>query len=368
MSPLWELAAAGALVGGCVGLTGMGGGALMTPILVMIFGVDPTAAVGSDLLASMAMKPVGAAVHQRAGSVRWELVRWIVPTAVPAGFAGAFLLHLLGSGAMLQHRVKLAVGAALLLAVVGLMARTLLSRHHRDGPGAHPPEAPLRVRPVRTLLIGLIGGLVVGVTSVGSGSLVIVMLMLTYPGVQAADLVGTDLVQAIPLVGAAALGHLLAGDVRLALAGPLVLGAIPAIYLGAKLSARTPNGVIRWILAVLLLGAGLQLWHVPPAVTLAACTVVAAGAGISVLARLRLRDLPGWHNGGEPFVVWARHAGDAAAVSAGRQAPFNCPCGDEALVPGGDRPSARACRSCARGFKLRHVGKTMALFRWEDVS
>lgn len=273
MPPIWELAAAGALVGVCVGLTGMGGGALMTPILILFFGVDPTAAVGSDLLTSVAMKPVGAVVHQRAGTVRWELVRWLVPAAVPPAFAGAFLLHVFGEGTILQDRVKLAVGGALVAAVVGILVRTLLSARRDSTPLAGGER--LRVRPVPTVLIGILGGLIVGMTSVGSGSLIIVMLMLCYPRLRANDLVGTDLVQAIPLVGAAALGHLLAGDVQMALTGSLLLGAIPAIYLGAKLSVRAPSGLLKWILAVVLLASALKLLQLSTSMTLIACAVLA---------------------------------------------------------------------------------------------
>jgi uncharacterized protein len=280
----WQLAIAGALVGLCVGLTGMGGGALMTPILVLFFGVDPTAAVGSDLVASVAMKPVGAAVHQRAGTVRWQLVRWIVPTAVPAGFAGAFVLHLFGSGALLEHRVKLAIGAALLAAVFGMVVRVLLGRRRRDWVDQIASNEPLKIRPVPTLLIGLLGGFVVGMTSVGSGSLIIVMLMLIYPRLRANDLVGTDLVQAIPLTGAAAFGHFLAGDVRLALTGSLLLGAIPAIYAGAKLSANVPGNVLKWILAVLLLGSGLQLWGLSTTLVFAICLAFIVAAALSLFA------------------------------------------------------------------------------------
>jgi len=283
----WQLAVAGALVGLCVGMTGMGGGALMTPILVLFFGVDPTAAVGSDLLVAVAMKPVGAAVHQRAGTVRWEVVRWIVPTAVPAGFAGAFILHLLGSGALLEHRVKLAIGAALLIAVAGMVVRVLLNQLRRDRVDQMASSERLQIRPVPTLLIGLLGGFVVGMTSVGSGSLIIVMLMLVYPRLRANDLVGTDLVQAIPLTGAAALGHFIAGDVRLALAGSLLLGAIPAIYAGAKLSTNVPSSVLKWILAVLLLGSGLQLWGLSTVLVCAICVAFVVAAALSAFASSR---------------------------------------------------------------------------------
>jgi len=268
-------------------LTGMGGGALMTPILVLFFGVDPTSAIGSDLLASLAMKPVGAAVHQRAGTVRWELVRWIVPAAVPTAFAGAFLPQLLGDGAELQHRVKLAIGAALLLAVVGMIARVIVSRRRSSQDNSIGLDEPLRIRPVPTVLIGVIGGLIVGMTSVGSGSLIIVALMLCYPRLRASDLVGTDLVQAVPLVGAAALGHLVAGDVQVGLSGSLLIGAIPAIYVGAKLSTSIPGTLLKWILAVLLVGSGLQLWGIPTTVVCLTCLGMASLAGLASLTGSR---------------------------------------------------------------------------------
>jgi uncharacterized membrane protein YfcA len=286
----WALVIAGALVGVSVGLTGMGGGALMTPIMVMIFGVNPTAAVGSDLAASVAMKPVGAFAHHRARTVRWDLVRWLLPTAVPAGFAGAFLVPLLGEGADLQKRIKLAIGVALILAVVGMFARELLSRYRQSTLPPDDPSTP--VRPVPTLVIGLVGGLIVGMTSVGSGSLIIVMLMLAHPRLRANELVGTDLVQAIPLVAAAAAGHLLVGDARLGLAGTVLLGAIPGVYLGAKFSTRAPSGVLRWILAILLLGSGLSLWHVPNTITLLACAALAAVALLSNGVQRTVRRTP----------------------------------------------------------------------------
>lgn len=259
----------------------------MTPILLLIFGVNPSTAVGSDLLASVAMKPVGAAVHQRAGTVRWELVRWITPTAVPAAFAGAFMLHLLGNGALLQHRVKLGIGAALIAAVTGMVVRAGLNRRRTSSADVFPSSQRLRVRPVLTLLIGLVGGVVVGMTSVGSGSLIIVMLMLTYPRLRANDLVGTDLVQAVPLVGAAALGHLIAGDIHLALTGWLLLGAIPGIYVGAKLSTNAPSGLLKWVLALLLLGSGLKLWYIPTVTTIIVCAAVAMAALTLTLAGSR---------------------------------------------------------------------------------
>lgn len=278
----------GALVGLAVGLTGMGGGALMTPIMVMVFGVNPTAAIGSDLAASVFMKPFGAVVHQRAGTVRWDLVRWLLPTAVPAAFGGVFLLRTLGDGDALQRRVKYVIGVALLLAVVGMLVRMWLDRRR----GAAPADAgEVSVRPLATLAIGLVGGAVVGMTSVGSGSLIIVMLMLAHPRLKANHLVGTDLVQAIPVVAAAALGHLVSGDADLGLAATLLIGAIPGVVVGALLSTRVTGPALRWILVVLLTGSGLSMLKVPGGV-LVAVSVLIAGAGVAVTLRERRRAVP----------------------------------------------------------------------------
>ncbi|MEV6498838.1 sulfite exporter TauE/SafE family protein [Streptomyces prunicolor] len=274
---------AGALVGFAVGLTGMGGGALMTPIMVMVFGVNPTAAIGSDLAASVFMKPFGALVHQRAGTVRWDIVRWLLPTAVPAAFGGVFLLQLFGDGDALQQRVKYVIGTALLLAVAGMLVRLWLER--RRGTIADE-DAHVPVRPVATLLIGLVGGVIVGMTSVGSGSLIIVMLMLAHPRLKANHLVGTDLVQAIPLVAAAALGHLLIGDADLGLAATLLIGAIPGVVLGAVASTRVTGPAVRWALVVLLTGSGLSMLKASSPVIVCACLGMAA-IGIVVTARGR---------------------------------------------------------------------------------
>jgi uncharacterized membrane protein YfcA len=278
---------AGSVVGFTVGLTGMGGGVLMTPILVLLFKVDPMAAVGSDLLVSFCMKPVGAFVHHKAGTIRWEIMKWLVPFSVPAGFAGAFILDSFDKGPDFADQLKLGIGAALLLAVAGMVAGIFVGR----GPGKQPlgPSEKLTVRPLPTALIGIFGGLVVGMTSVGSGSLIIVLLMLVYPRLRARDLVGSDLIQAIPLVGAATLGHIVAGNVQFDLAGWLLIGAIPGIYVGAKFSTEIPNAVLRWVLAVLLLGSGLKLWGLPvPLVILA--SVALGVAGMEITARRSKRE------------------------------------------------------------------------------
>src|SRR5437660_3017131 len=168
------VALAGLLVGFTVGLTGMGGGALMTPILVLLFKVQPLTAVSSDLVASMIMKPLGGSVHARRGTVHWDVVRWLCVGSVPAAFAGVLILRSLGSGDQIQSRLKVILGVTLLVASASIVVKSYLQgRSNHRGPraignGATEVREPFRLKPFPTLLIGVAGGLVVGMTSVGS--------------------------------------------------------------------------------------------------------------------------------------------------------------------------------------------------------
>lgn len=247
---------AGAVVGLAVGLTGMGGGALMTPVLVLLLHVQPVAAVSSDLVASFFMKPVGGAVHLRRGTVHLRLAAWLVAGAVPAAFTGAALLNSLASGPTLRHDVEVGLGAALLVAVLGIVLRAVTARRHQEDAASGPWPA---VRPLPTLVVGVVGGLIVGMTSVGSGSLMMVALMFVYPSLDGAQLVGTDLVQSVPLVGAAAVGQALFGHVDVAVTASLLLGSLPAVYFGSRLSAQAPSGFVRPAIAVALVVSGLEL-------------------------------------------------------------------------------------------------------------
>jgi len=250
---------AGLFVGFVVGLTGMGGGALMTPVLVLLFGIEPLSAVSSDIVASVIMKPFGGAIHWRRGTVHKKLVLWLMLGSVPFAFAGVLLLRSLGSGGALQNLVKHALGVALLVVVFGLVIRPLLQRSRKPGDSV----LPLAVRPLPTLLIGMLGGLVVGITSVGSGSLMIILLLMLYPRIKLSELVGTDLVQAIPLVASAAVGHIFFGDFKFALTSSVLLGSVPGVILGATLSSRAPDHVIRPTLIVVLLASSLKLLGLP---------------------------------------------------------------------------------------------------------
>ena len=296
----WTLAAAALGIGIVVGLTGMGGGALMTPVMVLFFGVPPLAAVSSDLVASAVMKPVGSVVHLRRGTVRMELVRWLCVGSVPAAFCGVLIARALGRNSDVQDLVQKALGVALLLAAAGLFARAYLRlaerARHRDGHRAADPPGPpdVRVRPLPTVLIGVIGGVVVGMTSVGSGSLIIIALMLLYPTLRASELVGTDLVQAVPLVASAALGHILFGDLQLSITAALLLGSIPGAFIGAQLSTRLPGALIRRALAFVLLASALKLLGVSTAVTGVVLAALLVLAGPIWMGLRRAHGFPAW--------------------------------------------------------------------------
>ena len=282
----------GFAVGVVVGLTGMGGGALMTPMLVFFFGVSPLTAVSSDLVTTAVMKPFGGAVHVVRRTVNWHLVRWLAVGGVPGGFAGVLLLRAIAKDSGIAQIVTTALGYALLLAACGLIGKayvTMARRRRPRGAGHVPGDVTtIVVRPLPTVIVGIVGGLVVGMTSVGSGSIMIIALMLLYPMLQASQLVGTDLVQAVPLVAAAAVGHLLFGDFEFTLAATLLLGSIPGTVIGALISSRAPGGIVRRALALVLLASGLKLVGVSTtvaAVAVAACLVL--GPVAWMLARRR---------------------------------------------------------------------------------
>jgi len=291
----------------------------MTPILVLLFKVQPLAAVSSDLVAAVVMKPIGGAVHLRRGTVNKRLVGWLAAGSMPSAFAGVLILRRLGNGAEVQNNIKIALGVALLVAVGTMIVRALLDVRRRAvkgrlvadpaGVADHAPE--VRVRPLPTLLVGILGGLIVGMTSVGSGSLIIVMLLLLYPQLKASELVGTDLIQAVPLVASAALGHIIFGDFQLSLTTSLLLGSVPGVYIGARVSAVAPGRVIRRALAFVLTASALKLLNVanvPLAVFLGACVV-----GGPLLWHV-VRSTGGLRRGWPPAVEGAE--GDAVPVGA----------------------------------------------------
>ena len=250
-------ALAGLIVGFVIGLTGMGGGALMTPVLVLFFGINPGTAVSADVVTSLVLKPFGGSVHVRRRTVNWRLVRWLMIGSVPSAFAGAYLLDEV-IGTSNQNTVKKLLGWVLLVAAGAILAKLVLQARRKEARVTEMMAAAL-VRPIPTLVVGALGGLIVGMTSVGSGSLIIVMLMLMYPMLSAREMVGTDLIQAIPLVGAAAIGHYLFGRLDFSIIGSVLLGAIPAVIVGAHFSSKGADRYIRPVLVAVLAISALGL-------------------------------------------------------------------------------------------------------------
>jgi uncharacterized protein len=245
-----------AIIGLLVGMTGAGGGALMTPMLILLFGVTPSAAISSDLVAAVVMRPIGAAVHLRAGTVNRKLVGWMVVGSVPAAFAGAYLLHVMGDSSSAETNIERALGAALLIGAGAMALRFVLDRRGGNERTGYITEVV--PRPIPTLLVGLIGGLIVGMTSVGSGSLMIVALLFLYPRLGANQLVGTDLTQAVPLTIAAALGAIAFGHVEFSVTGSLIIGSVPAVLVGSLLSSTVPDRYVRPVIAFAILASGLK--------------------------------------------------------------------------------------------------------------
>ncbi len=281
-------------VGIVVGLTGMGGGALMTPALIFL-GVNPTAAVANDLVAASINKSVGAGVHWRRGSPNLRLAGLLMIGSVPFAFAGGFIVKSVGSSEEQQDFLTLMIGCALLFTAATYTLRMYLQLNHVTGGNVMPKGEP-KVRPVPTILVGAVGGLLVGITSVGSGSLIMVALLLIYPTLSAVKLVGTDLVQAVPLVLAAAIGHVVTEGVEWAVLIPLVLGGTPGTFLGARMAAWVSQSVIRRGIVIVLSLTGLKMLGVPPEF------VGIAGAALLLLGPLawgylrQRRGLPAFDN------------------------------------------------------------------------
>ncbi|MGA9874618.1 MAG: sulfite exporter TauE/SafE family protein [Solirubrobacteraceae bacterium] len=245
-----------AVVGFLVGMTGAGGGALMTPMLILLFGVQPAAAISSDLVAAVVMRPIGAGVHLRRGTVNLRLVGWMVLGSAPMAFAGAYLLHLMGNSKTAQENIEVALGAALLVGAAAMILRQALDR--RAGTGRTAVVHDVVARPLPTVAIGMVGGIIVGMTSVGSGSLMIVSLLFLYPMLGANQLVGTDLTQAVPLTLAAALGALAFGHVEFGVTTSLIIGSVPAVFVGSLVSSSAPDRYVRPAITFVVAASGLK--------------------------------------------------------------------------------------------------------------
>lgn len=255
----WAYSLSGLVVGFLVGLTGMGGAALMTPLLVLFFGVAPATAVGTDLLYSSITKAGGAWVHGRRDQVNLRVVGWLACGSVPAAFATAGVLNTLHSkGTSFSNIVNPVLGAALILTALALLFREKLRRKAWHRAKSDPIERPRYLIPL-TIATGAVLGVLVTLSSVGAGTLGIAVLFWLYPRLPSAKIVGTDIAHAVPLTGIAGLGHLYMGNIDFALLGYLLVGSLPGIYLGSHLSSRFPEQTLRPAIACLLAGMGGRL-------------------------------------------------------------------------------------------------------------
>lgn len=250
---------AGFGVGVIVGLTGVGGGSLMAPIMILIFGVAPTTAVGTDLWFAGITKIVGGWIHGKKGTIDWQILRRLFLGSIPASLATLAWLHYSGVGKSNSKLMMQALGITLILTSIAALSR---ARVHAFGESLRgsSPHAFKAAQPALTVVGGVILGFLVTFTSIGAGALGAVMLLYLYPRrLTPLSLVGTDIVHAIPLTLVAGTGHLLMGNVNGELLGNLLIGSIPGIIIGSMLAMRAPEQFVRTAITIVLALVGLKM-------------------------------------------------------------------------------------------------------------
>ena len=282
----WKYTVLGLLTGLLVGMTGMGGGSLMTPLLVFLFGVPPATAIGTDIAHGAAFKTVSAVQHRRMGNVRARLAGWMLLGSAPLSLVGVWLATKLTDryGDGVEDVMAQVLGAALLFGCIGLVAKSLV---HTAPVEDVDWDLTNRDR-AAAVLIGVFGGFIVGLTSVGSGVFFGLTLLILFP-LRAHKVVGTDIFHAAALLYVAGIGHWLAGNVDFALLGWLLLGSIPGVLIGGRLTLSIPEAVLRFALAGVLGLAGLKLLDVP-----GAGAIVVVGLSIGMVALLVLLGRSSW--------------------------------------------------------------------------
>ncbi|HJV72572.1 sulfite exporter TauE/SafE family protein [Ideonella sp.] len=253
---------AGLLVGTVVGITGVGGGALMTPILVLMFGIAPQTAVGTDLLYASITKMFGVAVHHNHGTVDWGIVRRLAMGSLPAAAATLAWMHYGDAHQIKSGFIITAVAIALIITALGMLLKDWL---HRVGRSLRVTDESYfkHLQPAATVAAGVLLGVLVTLTSIGAGALGTVMLVYLYPmRLNASKLVGTDLAHAIPLALIAGLGHLSLGNVDYGLLISLLLGSIPGVLIGSFISTRAPLTFIRYAIAIVLGAVAIKMFTV----------------------------------------------------------------------------------------------------------
>lgn len=248
-------ATAGLLVGILVGLTGVGGGSLMTPLLVLMFGVNPKTAVGTDLLFAALTKTVGSTVHGWRDTVDWHIFRRLAAGSIPAAVLSVVALQGLGEiGARTEHVIILFLGSMLMLTAFAALFQSRLVRFARTHEGLDDQHAL-----VPTVVLGAFIGIAVSISSIGAGAIGVTALLMLYPSLPVSRIVGTDIAHAVPLALVAGSGHWFYGDVDLTLLLSLLVGSVPGVIVGSLLSSRAPDHLLRPALAAVLLFSGLKL-------------------------------------------------------------------------------------------------------------
>lgn len=281
----WKLSLAGLLIGVLVGMTGMGGGSLMTPMLVFLFGFKPTMAIGTDIVHGAIFKTFGAARHRQLGTVHARLTLWMLLGSAPLSLVGVglstWLKHEHGDG--FEHVAAFILGVALIACGIGFAVKTFVTGRRKDDAPFLLGASDRRI----ALLAGMVGGFIVGLTSVGSGTFFGLVMLLVFP-LTAAKVVGTDIFHAAALLWVAGAGHLVAGNVDLHATGWLLVGSIPGVLLGSQVSVTLPERALRLGLAMTLTLAGIKLAEVPGAelvilVVLGTAALALLGAGLRKL-------------------------------------------------------------------------------------
>jgi hypothetical protein len=284
----FALALGGLIAGIVVGLTGMGGAALVTPMLVLIFGINPATAVSSDVVAAAIMKPFGSWIHIRNKTVHWGLVRWLSTGSIPGVLAGTWIFNSVLQSEDAANTIKVWIGAVLLVALAAMVAKAYISKRLKAKYGVQELQGTMMpVKPIPTVILGACVGLIVGMTSVGSGSLIVTVLLLLYPLLRPSVLVGTDLVQAVPMLIAGAIAHAGFGVIDIAVVVSLLIGQIPGVIVGAKLSTRYDGHLLRYLLMVILAATALKLLGIVSSLFAGAIAI----AGVVVVGGLMLKEL-----------------------------------------------------------------------------
>jgi len=248
-------AVSGLVVGCLVGLTGVGGGSLMTPLLVLLFGIHADTAVGTDLLYAAATKTVGTAVHGASGTVDWRIVGRLAAGSVPATVITLLILSQLHAKSGSNHVITFVLGIALIATAIAILFRRLLLAYF-----ARRTEGLSAARITQfTILLGAVLGVLVSLSSVGAGAIGVTVLLILYPALPAGKLVGSDIAHAVPLTLIAGVGHWMMGTVDFHLLASLLVGSIPGIIIGSLVSSRVPDHVLRPIIASTLALVGGRL-------------------------------------------------------------------------------------------------------------